>query len=143
MPVPSPYVTKININAKGNLLFESAVNGNPHYYYKSFPIPKDEWTTIEVSQKASPNINMYLFTIKINRAVVHNVVNRDAQEFQNVTIYSKMTYSSSSSSSLANTVEVKNVRLRTNEESRSYNLPSTNTTNPATCSAPGCPKTIL
>ncbi|XP_065663101.1 uncharacterized protein LOC136085710 [Hydra vulgaris] len=70
-------------SGSGRIIIMALVNGKSSLYY--YPIQLNMWSSIEVSQCL--NGFLYVFKIRINGDVVFSIINNQAQDLNNVTIY--------------------------------------------------------
>ena len=63
----------------------SAVNGEGSFCVNSSPVPRGQWTTVEISQQKEGS--SYKYTIKINGATLKAITNKQPKEFSKVKVY--------------------------------------------------------
>lgn len=69
---------------KMHICFSIDNNGN-HCFNTKTNIPRGQWTSVEISQRAEGSAHRY--EIKVNGTVVHSIVNNAAREFDDVKVY--------------------------------------------------------
>ena len=70
---------------KNKLLICSAVNGQGNFCVTSSPVPRGQWTTVEISQQKEGS--SYKYTVKVNGTTLKSVINKKPKEFSNVKVY--------------------------------------------------------
>jgi len=86
--VPAVWFWSSNPSATVNRLHIcSAINGNRNYCYNTpVNIPKGKWTEVEISQVEALE-GVYRYEVKVNNVVIGSVANKQAQEFENVKVF--------------------------------------------------------
>ena len=80
----------------------SAVNGDRNFTLNSAPVPRGEWTAVEITQLKQGD--SYRYTVKVRGVTVGSVINRDAREFYNVDVYAADNWYNAAQGSMRNLV---------------------------------------
>ncbi|XP_065679558.1 uncharacterized protein LOC100201038 isoform X2 [Hydra vulgaris] len=87
-------------NGSGSLYIATPLNDDPNHAFETYPLPLNQWTTVEISQHHQEDI--YLYTVKLNGEIVFNEQNEHAKSFKNVKVFASDPWHNAQNGSIKN-----------------------------------------